>query len=734
MIEKIAGGYQNLQRNRSLYAEARVEQNQAQFFSITVDGTIYELNDPKQTDQVRRFLNLPGINRKETVAAVLYKGMEPTLENLDAVHRALNESAIDSVHGVEEVSSEAAFDAEIIDQWDLPQDLRDRLKKSVRDREFNKTVKAILEQHGKSSGEDIGSTHKLSLKEALVLLKKIGSSLRSRSAAESPGIQTAEQQPPHTAEGEVPADGSLSGSKDGLFSEFSEGFRVDLLQGAFSDGILPNYEALLLTSAEKHGVGNVFSDAISDVAYAEKPDPKGFLNFESERFDGKHLNSDLRLRLDVMPADQNGDNPIPSGGFVRRGESEMQTLPKLDEKESLSLSSDDAEERESPDEVRSEKKVKFAEESNGQDAFSERNIEQMVLQALSSIDSGLANLFEELEIKQFLVAKTTEMLRTSANEFRVFQNELEAISKKVTPQSVRRSIESLTKLIHKSTFAMLTDMKTEKQLLISLSRLEEASLALKNKNMALAERIVREVAATVRSIEFKPSVTKVHAMVLQKVQSNEKVLEERNIGIRQHMEDAIRLFSSGTARDILELIRFTGVNHEVERYENSQTAGSIKNLKELFPNHSFASYMSGQQMLNNSSDERKRDFYTFEIPLAIHEEIAGLKVVVGGKTAENQLDWKNAELYFALKLNAQDKIGLRFLIKDGNVKIEMSGRGTPDLRNLKGPLEEIGYRLISVKDLEQEEIRKLPLTLTESRTDSDAGTGYSPNTRFEAKI
>lgn len=674
-------GLQNASFLKSGYANA-VIRTEPDFFSMKIDGKEYAVNHPAHQQDIKEFLAASGVDRKETVAAVLHKGIEPTKENLELVHSALNE---DPFQSDSDAFVKEELDAEIIEKLDLPPEVKERITGS---KDLLKAIRSLLLE---ADGQEMNH---LGLREAIsVLIRRF--------------------KIPSDAGGEIREVGNavelgLSASADGVSQDFTiampDNIAISHQVDAEKKSLRGETDSLERREAALPRPDALFSKDLEDAKIGYRPFS------ESGPF---HARDSKRQIRDVLVVRANRKGAEVSSAFLEKDGIDS----RKDERA-------DAMRAEDMDSRRKEEK-KLSEPHFSEDEA--LHIAELVNLALSMVDSDLRKVFADLEIKTYLVSTIDERMSAARKEFDEMKT---SVIQSLEKGSIAKSIELLTKSIQKSSFAMLTDMPTEKKLLISLSRLEEATMALKNKDVQLADKIVREVQDLLRQIEFKPSSRRIQAMIAQKVQSAERTLQEKNSSIQDKVLEAIRLHSSGTARDLLELVRFSGANHEIEKYENSSGIGNLKNLKELFSDSSFSAMMSGEQMLNNSDDQRRRDFYVLDIPLQIEDEIAGLKVFVGGKCDENRLDWKNAELYFALKLK-EEKVGLKFSIKDAGVAIEMIGDRELKMENLKEPLAEIGYRLLSVKNSPVSSGRRLPLQVGGTE---NAVVREESDSKFEAKI
>lgn len=722
MIEQLKNsGIQRHTWVKSGYANASI-QMKPDIFSMNIDGKEYTVENSEHRQSIKNFLSGGGAERRETVAAVLHKGIEPTKENLELIHSALNEDVFQAESGA---SVKEELDAEIIEKLDLPDDVKERIASS---KDLVKTIKNLLSENYDFSKKE---PDRLTLKELLIsLIRRTKDSSRPHSgstvqAEEGVLFDKAEHRffDPKTGMMEM-----LEEAERGIVSEFSEKRN----QTEQRIALHPEFGLKNEQAGMKDDLAEIGSEPLSGYKRGQV-----YPSVRSSMQKGGSAISVVteHLRNQKEYSDKNGVEGLFSNQSLGMDVSFAREIPHFEQKKNVRNSSPNNRDSHNDLEVSRSERDRTETESVESAETESIDLEDMVNRALLMVDANLEHLFSDLEFKTFLVSKINQRMIDAKKEFDEMKN---SVIHSLDKGSIAKAIEALTKSIQKSSFAMLTDMPTEKKLLVSLSRLEEAAAALNRKDFALAEKIVGEVRKLVEQIEFKPSSRKIQAMVFQKAQSTEKALQEKHVDIHDKIVEAIKLHSSGTARDLLELVRFSGINHEIEKYENSSGVGQLRNLKELFSDTSFSAMMSGEQMLNYSDDRRRRDFYVLDVPLQINDEIEGMKVFVGGKSDDNRLDWRNAELYFALKVN-DDKIGLRFSIKNADVAIEVIGDREFRLDHLKEALPEIGYRLLSVKnstsakkaassDISE---RRLPLQVAEEA----GGTVRDiPDSRFDAKV
>ncbi len=616
--------------------EGQSKSEKAEYFSwdITIDGKDYQITNSEHIDNMQTFLRKGAEGSEEAVLAVVSKGIEPTMENLEAVRTAIRECRIPD--GV------------------LVKELKDTVSKNqLAFLKLPKEAVAKLEQ---------AMAKKLTLNQAAknLLLEKMGELGKD-------------------SEFEVLA--SDSGKKPSLLDVLKALQEVYQKSSESSQAIHTRTSVSASSSSYKTNDKNKSS-------YAKEVVHNRIKGAQTDTFKGEK---------EFSQADEAGrGRKMNNGGVQRKVKDDEDALSKPD----LDLHKEEA--GRSKDVDSSEVSLQKSQVNEEIDLDNLDNIEaeaeKIVALALDGLLERLNDIEGQFDVKRYLVRETSERMVTAAKEFQAMQQEVGKALSKTSPAAIKKSIESMTKAINKSTFAMFTDMKTEKVLLNNLSKLEKASAAMKMRDFQLARKLATEVKEEIEKLEFKPTSRKVIAHASRQAAELERAFKEKSATVKERIMEATSLFSSGTARDMVERIRFMGVNHEIERYE--QQKSEIRNLRELFMQDGMSMEMStGEQMLNDS-DDRQRDFYVLNVPLEVGGEVSGMKVFVSGRCEENVVDWKNTELYFALEVQKNERVGMRFSITDKNVKIELRGDREIDLGNIGDELSQIGYQLISVKQVD----------------------------------
>ena len=312
--------------------------------------------------------------------------------------------------------------------------------------------------------------------------------------------------------------------------------------------------------------------------------------------------------------------------------------------------------------------------------------------------------------------------------FETFRAETSSLLKAaVAPQNeaamagnLSKVIEKLNQIILKSDVTLFTDMFTEKKLLLMASDLDKAQELTRQGDLSKAQAIVKSAIGLLEQIKFNPSQRRVQVFAQTKIEQLTDALEKPekttvrlDAHIKHQLEQTRDVQGSKMARDILETMRFLGLNHEMEvaeslennDFENTKDWNQsnvkeilLKLMKEEVKDRPIESAqqnlmnLSGQQMMNDSGS-REQPFYFFNLPIMDGEELGNMKVYMKGASKSQQMDWKNAELYFGVTLKASGPLGIKVKIQQQKVTLQVMG---DDLSGIRGPLERVMEELESI--------------------------------------
>ena len=385
----------------------------------------------------------------------------------------------------------------------------------------------------------------------------------------------------------------------------------------------------------------------------------------------------------------------------------------------------------------------------------EETVEHFVQMAVETLAQNMAEVFgavvDALDIKTFLVEVTTEATIQAKQDFDTFQTtaknaletlEVEMKTTRVSPEKMAADLskvaEKVNDLILKSNVTLFTDMPTEKKLLLMSAELDQAQTLIKNGEFAKVQNLVRQTIDLLKSIKFEPSIRRVQVFAGQKldqvtealaVESKKMPLEKQ---VLEHLTTLQDTQGNRMARDVLETLRYLGLNHEMETAElldkgttETTKAWHNSNVKELLlrlmkteiENRTVAGAeeslmnLSGQQMMNDTKSGQQ-PFYFFNFPIADGDSLGNMKVIMKGVNRNQVMDWQNAELYFGVDLKSAGKIGIKVKIQDRNINVELLNESAADISaKLKGVLDEMadfGYVRGQIIDVGEADVKTVP--------------------------
>jgi len=352
-------------------------------------------------------------------------------------------------------------------------------------------------------------------------------------------------------------------------------------------------------------------------------------------------------------------------------------------------------------------------------------VEQVVESMIENMEDVFARISESMDFRSYLIESTTNSTIQAKNQFENFRAEtIKLLQTAIEPQNsasmaanLSKAIEKLNHIILKSDVTLFTDMFTEKKLLIMAAELDKAQGYVKQGDLSKANEVVKKAISLLEQINFNPSHRRVQVFAQNKIEKIEKILDiqEKNSQKLDHqilkqIETTHEGQGSKMARDILETLRFLGLNHEMEVAESLEgvddetqkdwAQGNVKELllklmKEDIKDKSVAATeqnlmnFSGQQMMNDSGNGQQ-PFYFFNYPIIDGEELGNMKVYMKGASNNQQLDWKNAELYFGVTLKNTGALGIKVKIQQERVSFElMSNSDTGVERKLAQVMDEL---------------------------------------------
>ncbi|HAS73687.1 MAG TPA: hypothetical protein DCS67_06045, partial [Clostridiales bacterium UBA8960] len=342
-------------------------------------------------------------------------------------------------------------------------------------------------------------------------------------------------------------------------------------------------------------------------------------------------------------------------------------------------------------------------QSQDQDDDMTKLIEDAIDRVMEHSNEVYQMLSETLNVKTFMIEVTTEATIKAKQTFEAFKKETVALLENVQkPENkadissdLTKAVEKVNHIILKSDVTLFTDMPTEKKLLVMSSELDHALVLIKNGELVKAQKIVTSATDLLKSIKFSPSQRRVQVFAegkLERLESTfgngKKSVERIDIQIKNHLETHR---DSKLARDVVETLRFLGLNHEMEVAESIEknpfetykewNQSNIKEIllrlmKEEIENKTVSATeqnlmnLSGQQMMNDSGSE-EQPFYFFNMPILEDEELGNMKIFMRGASKNHQIDWQNSELYFGISIKGAAPVGIKVKVKQRQLDIEL---------------------------------------------------------------
>ncbi|WP_062199907.1 hypothetical protein [Massilibacterium senegalense] len=363
-------------------------------------------------------------------------------------------------------------------------------------------------------------------------------------------------------------------------------------------------------------------------------------------------------------------------------------------------------------------------ESNAAEQLLQQQEEQQWMQSVQHFTS-----------KDLVVTRVTEKLAQAAIDFKQTKRDLmknldsinfltKQFQKNAAPQ-IRQMLEStiktLDQTILKSDMMMLTDMKTEKQLIQASSQLAEAKKLLDKGDLKGVQTIVRDVKSMLERLQFKPQDVRIQHFVMQ---------EEEAIKMYKPQEQLIRSFTETlrtqatfehSARGVYEQVRTMGLNYDSEVGQmlvSEKDMNLSKNMKQALLQlaeqqentqvrqaaEQALNNVTGQQLLSKSDHGTTPQHLFFSLPLLLNKNVQNLQVYVNSKNQGEKVDWENCSLYFLLDTNKLGETGVLVNVVDRQLSVTLKNN-LPDFEEKVSPLvekatkrlEEVGYNMSSIQ-------------------------------------
>ncbi|GAE24812.1 hypothetical protein JCM9140_764 [Halalkalibacter wakoensis JCM 9140] len=338
----------------------------------------------------------------------------------------------------------------------------------------------------------------------------------------------------------------------------------------------------------------------------------------------------------------------------------------------------------------------------------------------------------EVASKAIAVTTITEKMAQMTVEFKKLQRDItrnldlvnrqiEQFRHQAQPQAkplLETTIKNLDHAILKSEMMLVTDMKTERQLMVASSQLTEAKKLLNRGQYRQANEIVQEVKRQVEQLQFKPSETKVKHYTA----ANEQALRELPAkGFEaKYVEVARGPIQEGSPRSMFEMVRSLGLNRDSEialqlASGREQQESSDRNLKSLLMQiakgeeegsrvqqlaNQALTNVTGQQLMSRSDQQSNLQSLYFQLPLLLEDKVENLQVFVNSRNEGQKVDWENCSLYFLMETPKMGEIGIvisaterQLSVTLKNNKIDFKEKMAPLVEMAVTKLGEIGYSI-----------------------------------------
>jgi len=357
-----------------------------------------------------------------------------------------------------------------------------------------------------------------------------------------------------------------------------------------------------------------------------------------------------------------------------------------------------------------------------------------------------------LTSKNIIITEVTERLALATDEFKTFQrdtskqlNRIETMIQQFRQNAVQQTkpmlenvIKQMDRAIMKSDFMLFANMKTERTLLGASSQLADAKKLLVQGKYSEARQIVRQVQRTMDQINFRPANQRVQHVISAEKQWKEPQTPVHRLS--QQMEQTSRTFlnQEGSARQVFEGLRGMGLNRETELAQIFATGKDVpteaqqRNLKSILmqmakgedggakgqqqQSQQALQNMTGNQLLNRN-DTQQSQMHLFQIPLMIKGESENLQVFVNSKNEQESLDWENCNLYFHIDTKSLGPLGITLNVTERSLNVTLKN----DTEGFSKSVEPLGQKYIDqLKEVgyNVKRLKVAPMTVEKSASDS----------------
>ncbi len=327
----------------------------------------------------------------------------------------------------------------------------------------------------------------------------------------------------------------------------------------------------------------------------------------------------------------------------------------------------------------------------------------------------------KLPVRKLIETEMTVKMAETKQTFDMYQkgidSQLNQIIESPKPIAMKEVlslvIDKLDHIIMKTDVPLYTDIKTERDLLVSSGELEKAREFL-DKEPEKAIKIIKEVKERVSQINYRPVKQKIYGVakdVLIEKLYDEQLIKSVPFKIESNMQVS--------PRAVLETLRGMGINHEAEVSELLSKEGKelkapanmkaiLLKLEETAEQRVQAKdtleNLTGQQLMNKLEIKSHKQQLLFNVPININNDVKHLKVHVNAKKDNQKIDWKNSRLYFVIHLDKLGDTGVLVDVNNGQVNVTIKN-DNENLEQQMKPyvdeslkrLEEVGFTTSNIK-------------------------------------
>jgi hypothetical protein len=334
-----------------------------------------------------------------------------------------------------------------------------------------------------------------------------------------------------------------------------------------------------------------------------------------------------------------------------------------------------------------------------------------------------------IQSKDFIVERASKKLSQVAIDFKNFKNDITK-SLQTVEQLVQQfknraaitakpmletTIKKLDQAILRSDFMLYADMKTEKKLLTASTQLAEAKKLLSKGDHSGANRIVAEVKTVIDKMMFKPSDVRVKHYVSQELGRLENLPLSKQV--TQNFEQSMSgLKQEPSARNSYEYLRNLGLTHESDHAQalvSKDREGLSPSLKNLLLQMAQSdgsqkadqvlNNLTGQQLLSKNDSSGLQNLM-FTLPLLLQDKMENVKVFVNSKNEQEKIDWENCSLFFLFETKKLGEVGIALTSSDRTLSVKIKNdqngfkeRMEPLAELAKERLSDIGYTIGNIQ-------------------------------------